>query len=52
MKWFCSKFLRDTKEPGVKLFRRFQTDFLEIEKVIKEKDLVRLNLSLVPDYVK
>ena len=46
MKWFCSKFLGDTKEPGVKLFRRFQTDFLEIEKIIKEEDLVRLNLSL------
>ena len=52
MKWFCNKFLGDTKEPGVKLFRRFQTDFLEIEKIIKEEDLVRLDLSLVPDWVK
>ena len=52
MKWFCSKFLGDKKEPGVKLFRRFQTDFLEIEKIFKEEDLVRLDLSLVPDWVK
>ena len=51
MKWFCSAVVGDTKDPGVKLFRRFQSRFLELEKLIKKEDMVRLDLSTRPQWL-
>ena len=51
MKWFCSSIVGDTKEPGVKLFRRFQAGFLQMEKDLHYSDLVRLDLSTRPEWL-
>ena len=51
MKWFCSRVVGDTKDPGVKLFRRFQAGFLEMERDLKEEDLLRLDLTTKPEWL-
>ena len=51
IKWFITTEIGQTKDPGRKLFRRFQAGFLEMEKTLKEEDLVRLDLTTRPLWV-
>ena len=48
VKWFIVAETGQTKDPGRKLYRRFQAGFLEMETVLREEDLVRLDLSTRP----
>lgn len=51
MKWFCQTVCGNTKDPGCKLFRRFQAAFVNLEEQMTADNLVRLDLSTRPEWV-
>ena len=48
MKWFCQKVSGSTKDPGSKLFRKFQAAFVDLEDQMTEENLVKLDLASRP----
>ena len=40
------------KDPGRKMFKRFMSGFLELERRTGKEDLVRLDLTSRPDWLK
>lgn len=51
VKWFIVGETGQTKDPGRKLFRKFQSGFLEMETRTQKEDLVRLDLAARPDWM-
>ena len=52
MKWFCKAVRGSTKDPGNKMYRRLANFFLTLEEIMVKEDLVRLDLSAEPQWVK
>ena len=49
--WFIISQTGQTKDPGRKLYRRFQSNFLQLETELRKKDLIRLDINIRPVWV-
>ena len=51
VKWFIISQTGQTKDPGRKIYRRFQSNFLEMEMELRKEDIFRLDLNTRPVWV-